>query len=233
MKPLLFVLLLGLSLGLRAQEPTGDISQECYLALGKEQLLQAFLYTEQEQTSYLKTVEDCLYESKTLQAVFDDFISTLLLSMQQNPSLQEDLSDLTVKLLHLNAAAGFAPSQHNFAAIHNSDPNSQISIVPQDYPTFMFWTRKAASQGEPRSLFNLAMRYAFGVPEINLIKDSAMAYKLLIVIDDMNKEFSGGLESIMPYVEKYKTEIETELGTDQAMDISEQAKLFDISTLDD
>lgn len=231
MKLLLFTLLVSISICSLAKTNDWEISQECHTVFTKEQLFQAFNYKNKEQTHYLEIVEKCVSESELLQEFLDNLTSTLLLNMPKDKPLKDKFADLTVKLLYLNAKVGFAPSQHNFAAIHNVDPNSKVFLVPQNYKTFMLWTRKAAAQGEPRALFNLAMRYAIGDERVNLSKDPVMAYKLLAVIAQMNDKLQGKLGPIMSHVNKYKAKIKSEIGAEKARKISKEVDDFDLSSL--
>jgi hypothetical protein len=120
-------------------------------------------------------------------------------------------------LLWVLAEAGFPNSQHNLAALHNARPGSlEQGAIRQDSQIFMYWTRQAAAQGEPRALFNLAARTARGIPEFGLAQDQAMAYKLFTEVEKINSA-TGDILGLDSPVQQEKQKLLTALGKERAL----------------
>ncbi len=110
---------------------------------------------------YYRQLEKCLPVDRVLQSKVDDtaiiFINNMEMLKEGAP--RESVSLIIEKFLLLNASVGNPSSQHNYAALHNARPGGLLSrLFKQDYAIFSYWTRRAAAQGEPRSVYNLAIR---------------------------------------------------------------------------
>ena len=67
----------------------------------------------------------------------------------------------TIAIFELLARHSHYPAQHNLAGLYNPDPTTNVfKLIGLNYEKFVYWTKIAASNGEPRSMFNLAERMA-------------------------------------------------------------------------
>jgi hypothetical protein len=134
-------------------------------------------------------------------------------SMEQRESFLRFNADL----LWILAEAGFANSQHNLAALHNARPGSlEQTAIRQDLRIFIYWTRQAAAQGEPRAMFNLAARLARGIPELGVAQDQAMAYKLFTQVEKISSATGDVLGLAAPALQE-KQKLLAALGNGQAV----------------
>lgn len=141
----------------------------CPKKIGGVQIAKTFTEGKGSQQDFIKQLKKCLPGNVGLQEQVDSAIIGLL-TVQKELSvlprnLQKSFVDFNLSVLKINAEAGFASSQHNYAAVHNAEPGSLLfRIIPVNYHIFAYWTRKAAAQREPRALFNLAVRLASKKP---------------------------------------------------------------------
>ncbi len=191
------------------------------------------------QAAYLKDLKVCVAEDAKNQNAVDSLAVGSLQVMHKLPAdYQRGAANFIMQALQLNAEAGFASSQHNLAALFNAPPRSLLSkLINQDQMKFGYWTRKAAAQGEPRALFNLAMRMDTGVPEAGIEKDPETAYKLLTILeklkdDPKNDENAKAVfEQMTPAIADEKANIAKAVGDKRAAELAADAAKFDYSTL--
>ena len=136
------------------------------------------------QRDYLVALKHCLDADPEMQAYTDEQWLMFYQGLEHDDSLtasqKEGMTRWLTLILMQNAAAGYASSQHNLAVTFNAPADSLLAkAMPQDMEKFIYWTRKAAAQKEPRALFNLSMRYLYGLPEAGVPQDTEMAYVLL------------------------------------------------------
>lgn len=108
-----------------------------------------------------------------------------------------------LKILRLCVNEGEPSCMHNYASLHNVNPESRIiNYFPVDDIKFAKWTKKAAEAGDPRSMFNLIVRISRKPApsgfEYNLEKAKAIAKKLKIKIETDYPQ----LKYMLPYIEK-------------------------------
>lgn len=180
---------------------------------------------------FLVMLERCLPGNAAMQEEIDYLAVMSLEALEALPSEHHPaLADLAVRTLRANAETGFASSQHNYAAVHNARPGSLVAqTVPQDYPTFVHWTRKAASQKEPRSLFNLAVRLAAEDPPAGMARDLPTSYVILTFLE--NTPDLGIPQAFAEHVRKLKQDLSKELGAARVRELAESSTTFDFSSL--
>jgi hypothetical protein len=173
---------------------------------------------ENQQFALLKTLKACLPDNKKLQEDVDDVVTDSLMELEKKPGkfsmeAQKSLVDFNLKALLANAQAGLPASQHNYAALHNAQPGSLLQkLVPQDYALFLYWTRKAAAQGEPRAIFNLAIRLADGDEEHHLQQDLKTAFTLFSILQVRQSRKKILPVQILDIVSKGRSNIAEKLG---------------------
>ena len=133
----------------------------------------------------------------------------------------QELSDeQRVNFLRFNAnllwvlAEGNDPTaQHNLAVLHNAQAGTlEQRAIKQSQSIFMYWTRRAASQGEPHAMFNLAMRLSRGVPAIGVVQNLPEAYKLFHHLEQINTQTGGALKHLLPAALEEKKRLTVALG---------------------
>lgn len=132
----------------------------CPSKIDIESIVAAYYAGANSQNNFLSTVRHCASPQSKLNEQIDDSTVSLFERINTfNKEDQQNLVNFNLKVLYINAQNGYAPSEHNYAALHNAEPNSTLSkLVPQDQHIFIYWTKKSATQKEPRALFNLAIR---------------------------------------------------------------------------
>lgn len=143
-----------------------------------------------------------------------------------------------MQTLEINARAGYASSQHNYAMLFNEQPGSLLTkLIKQDQMKFGLWTKMAAAQGEPRALFNLAMRMAVGLKEAGISKDLETAYILLILLEQLSSDpdlemgAKNVLNGIEPFITQTKAKISSTLGKKRTKQLAADAAGFNYTTL--
>lgn len=193
--------------------------------------VEAFNGGRQAREDFLSQLKRCLPGSEERQAEIDYVAVESLNVLESIPAeSQNSFADFIAQALLVNAEAGFASSQHNYAAIHNAAPGSVIQrTVPQDYATFIYWTRKAASQKEPRALFNLAVRLADATPPAGTTRDLATAYLILAFLQ--NLEDSALPPPAVAYVAETRKNISKQMGPARTAQLDASLASFDFSML--
>ncbi len=172
----------------------------------------------------------CLPADKKLQQEVDDLAVDALEALDTTPAKeQKATADFVMQVLLANAEAGFPSSQHNYATAHNAEPGTLMQrLVPQDYPTFLHWTRKAAAQKEPRALFNLAARLADKAPPAGMKQDLPTAYTLFAWLEHNG---AGLPQPAIAFASRTKKEIAKQLGAGEAKKLDGGVGSFDFSRL--
>lgn len=97
--------------------------------------------------------------------------------------------------------------------MYNAEPGSALAkAFKQDYGRFMYWTRRAASLGEPRALFNLAVRLAGPDALGGVQPDPATAYQAFVALEPVIDRYKPQLDGLRPVVDQAKRKLEKELG---------------------
>lgn len=183
---------------------------------------------------FLSQLKTCLPGRPDMQQEVDDLaVDSLDTLGAMARDEQKPLADFAVQAFRIDAEAGFASSQHNYAAVHNARPGSLIQrLVPQDYPTFIYWTRKAAAQKEPRALFNLAVRMADDKPPAGVARDFATAYTILTYLartyDVKGYNLPPGM---MTYIKQGRAKLARKLGRKEVRKLTTNVSTFDFSKL--
>lgn len=192
------------------------------------------------QNMYLKELKTCLPHNADLQEQVDDTIIKALDEIDRFPEYRQAYYvNFFAEILKANAEAGYASSQHNYAGLYNAPPGSLLSkLIPQNYQTYMCWTKKAAAQKEPRALFNLAVRLAAKnaiIPGITY--DPKTAYIILRYLQqtypDDSANQSAQLAILMDAVNSMlMPQIKEQLGETQTKDLDTEIKQFDFKKFD-
>ena len=104
-------------------------------------------------------------------------------------------------------------------------------MIGNDYKKFVYWTKIAASNGDPRSIFNLAVRMA-SIPDksVEVIKsDYEMAYILHYVILLESKKYH--IDYLLPFVNKGITKLEKRFDDRKKEELIKIASTFNLKTL--
>lgn len=207
------------------------LASPCSDPISPETWFKAFAAGRQAQDDFLSQLKQCLPDSQDTQEEIDYLAIESLDLLESIPAESQDsLADFIARALLANAEAGFAPSQHNYASIHNAAPGSLIQrAVPQDYATFIHWTRKAASQKEPRALFNLAVRLADETPPPGVTQDLPTAYVILAFL--RNLKDSGLPPPAVAYASEARRKISKQLGPTRTRQLDASLASFDFSSL--
>lgn len=193
--------------------------------------VEAFNGGQQAQQDFMSQLKRCLPDSKDMQEGIDYLAVESLHALESIPAERQDsFAAFIVQALLINAETGFPSSQHNYASVHNAAPGSLVQrIVPQDYATFIYWTRKAASQKEPRALFNLAVRLADETPPAEVARDLPTAYVILAFLENLKD--SGLPPEVTAYAGETKKTISKQLGPKRTRQLDASFASFDFSTL--
>lgn len=211
--------------------PVALFAEPCPAYIPAETWSQA-LEDRDAQGELVAQLKDCLAADKKLQQEIDDLAVDALDALATTPEKeQKPTAEFVTQVLQINAEAGFPASQHNYAAVHNAEPGTLLQrLVPQDYPTFLHWTRKAAAQKEPRALFNLAVRLADQSPPAGMKQDIPAAYTIFAWLE----RNAGGLPPpAVAYAGKTRAQLAKQLGPAQAKKLDAGVKSFDFSKLGD
>lgn len=218
-------LLVGLSI------PGMLLASPCPDKISFDAWVEAFNGGQQAQQDFLSQLKRCLPGSGGMQEDVDYLAVESLHALESIPAESQDsFADFIVQALLVNAEAGFPSSQHNYASVHNAAPGSAVQrAVPQDYATFIYWTRKAASQKEPRALFNLAARLADKTPPAGMTQDLPTAYVILAFLEHLNG--SGLPPEVAAYAVETRKRISHQLGAKRTRQLDASFASFNFSTL--
>lgn len=187
------------------------------------------------QNEYLKKLKECVRSNNKNQDKLDEKMVNALTAMDLPNFPENDRKNLlpfVIKMLKVNAEAGNPSSQHNLAAIYNAKPGSPLyKLIGVNYKLFIKWTKAAASQGEPRSLFNLAVRMSSDEPVEGVNKDFKTAYILFKILKRMNSRYPHSLEVIMPEVNKEIKKISSSFDKKQLKLLDSKSWNFDFKVL--
>jgi hypothetical protein len=184
------------------------LASVCLEKPGLEGVIKIYGSGLQARAKWLDEIGSCVALTPNLASYFDNIANLGLLSADIGNWSSDDASRASyirfnADLLLVLAKNGYANSQHNIAALHNARPGSAAAkAIKQDQEIFIYWTRKAAAQGEPRAIFNLGARIARGVPSLGIAQDNDLAFKLLAHLTKMNVDTKGALEELMPAVQQ-------------------------------
>lgn len=195
--------------------------------------VKAFTADQKSQNAFIKQLKTCLPTNTTLQRQTDDFVVDSLAIVNRFPKKDQQLVvDFNLKVLKVNAEAGFASSQHNYAAVYNARPGSLLQkLIPQNYCTFIYWTRKAAAQKEPRALFNLAVRLAAKKPVPYVKHDPQTAYIIFNYLQQYYATNPQLPKQMSKYITKIKAELLQQLGKKEAKKLDAQSMHFNFASL--
>lgn len=116
-------------------------------------------------------------------------------------------------LLWVLAEGNDPTAQHNLAVLHNAQAGTFAQrAIKQDQSIFMYWTRRAASQGEPQAIFNLAMRLSRGAPAIGVAQNLPEAYTLFHHLEQINSQSGGAIQHLLPAALEEKKRLTAALG---------------------
>lgn len=175
---------------------------DCNQVTAKKQWVEMLKHDTSAQNNYYKDLETCLNGNEEYQDLISQYsVATLDFTETKLTESHKLFITHIERSLLLSAQAGHAPSMHNYAALFNAQPGSKLSAnLPQNYKTFMTWTIKAARKAEPRSIFNLAMRLTYGVPEEGYPANPYTAYQLLAFLENNKPSSSTTMEQKLQYL---------------------------------
>lgn len=204
--------------------PGADLSISTWVQLGGEPAA--------SRTEYLAKLESCVSKKPALADEVDYSAVEALYALDAMPEeSRARLAAFIGDVLRLNAKVGNASSQHNLAAMYNARPGSTVaSVFKQDYGSFLYWTRMAAAQEEPRALFNLANRLAADDASGSVESDPATAYLVFLVLRPLMGQ-NPGLAELRPIVDNMMQELENKLGDEQVAELKKGAGSFKLSLL--
>ncbi len=182
---------------------------------------------------YLAKLGSCVLKMPELRARVDYVAVDALEALDAVPEGSRGRwTEFVADVLRLNANAGEAASQHNLAGMYNAKPGSELAVAfKQDYGRFIYWTRRAASQGEPRALFNLAVRLAGDGASGGVQPDPALAYQVFLALDPMIVRYKPQLDQLRPWVESAKQKLEKKLGEERTRDLRTSASTLSLAAL--
>lgn len=218
---------------------TTVFAARCAVEISPETWVKKVGAEQREQAQYLAALKNCLSANEENQGAIDAFALQTLSLLDKFPAdRQAKVANFTKKALELNANTGYASSQHNLACLYNDRPGSLLAkFIKQDQMKFGYWTKMAASQSEPRAVFNLAMRMAVGIKEASIERDLETAYKLLVLLErlspnsDLGKYEMEVFREMKPFIAHTKASIEGKLGKKRAKRIAEKTTDFSYATL--
>jgi hypothetical protein len=188
-------------------------------------------------SDYFATVKACVANSAAYRSALDTAAVGFMVSyrlVRVAPSLRQAWRDFVAQILLINAEAGFASSQHNYAVLHNAaagDPMRQY--VEQSYQTFMLWSCRAAEQKYPRAIFNVALRAAEDAAEDKIpyvVQNPRIAYHLLKRAL-ANCRIYPELANTRPFVESALKRVKQRLTPREIKQLDRERDTFDFSTL--
>lgn len=208
-------------------------AKKCAIELSVDNWLRSFDTDPHLQQPMLDRLASCLPQDPAARELVD-YLATR--SLDAADVLEEDARvsfvEYNVEVLHLNALAGHPSSQHNYAVVHNAEPGTLIyQIVPQDQKVFVYWTRKAASQGEPRAVFNLAARMGRDNPPQGIDYNPALAYTLLALLKDTYEHDPSFPKDMMEFIVAEVMRLADVIDTGQRDDAARALKKFDFAML--
>lgn len=185
---------------------------------------------------YLRLLKECATGRADVQQAAEDLMVSALQALDQvADQVQMTRQDLAVHVketLWVVADSGLPSAQHNYAALHNVDPNGPLAdLFPVDQATFLKWTRKAAAGKEPRAMFNLAMRL---LPSANapLPADLPLAYILLRQIADEVPDPTRLHQTFGPVLDEQLDAVRSQLGAETVAQLDARRTSFDFRSLD-
>lgn len=201
----------------------------CDQQLTPMMIAHAFAAGTSEQNKFLNQLKPCLAHDKNLQKQADNVIDEFLQNIQQlPPSDQQPFVNYILQILKANAESGYAPSQQGYAVVHNARPGSLIQkIVPQNYDTFIYWTRKAAAQAYPNALFNLAMRMSSKNKVTGVKYDPQTAYILLSYLQNT----FVSVNEVTNVIKQAKDQLAKQLGKMETQLLDKESQHYDFSKL--
>lgn len=202
----------------------------------------SFLKSLENMDSYLEEVKLCLkdehpeYKSKTIDKAASLIIAIDSGAFKDDPDSEKAYFEKGKTLLKTMADLEEPVSQHNYATLHNGQQGKRIFHLTGYQPQiFAKWTKRAASNYEPRSMFNLAVRLVNNKSEEDgFPKNLRVAYTLFLLLDLLiEKLYQKQLGHLKPIYEPMKKKIEEELSKWRIEEIKENFRQFDFKSLRD
>lgn len=167
----------------------------------------------EEREQEYDALKSCIIEKPGLQSVLDKMAVKALGALDDvSGNSRQVLADLAKRSFMINAEIGYPSSQHNLANLYNYDPKSPHKVYFEyNEEKFAYWTRKAASNAEPRSLFNMAVRLASDEPVVGFPQDKELASVLFMLFDDFVEVYPDDLSHLKPYSDRFKSDLRRDL----------------------
>lgn len=186
---------------------------------------------------YLNYIKPCVEADVSFQKRVDALAMSFLAGLMDKLQTNEErfkLVELTQGVILLSASEGLPLAQEHVAWTYNVGDSFEFSeFFPKNEEKFIYWTKKAAAQKQPNSMFNLAMRLG-ATDQVSpyLKRNYEVAYVLLKDIEDMSN--SAMTEDYMyrqSFVLSYLKRIEDSLGIGKTAELEASRHKFDYQTL--
>ncbi len=184
----------------------------------------------------LSKVQECANKNAEQRDKLD-FGAIEMLTILDNGELDkayrtQKLVHSIISVLEFSAKAGSHSAQHNLASIYNSDPSAEVyKLIKNDHKKFVYWTRQAASNGDPRSMLNLASRMiginGKGVEGIPV--DYEKALKLLMAIIVVGKQYD--ISYLMPTIQAEMSKLKNHMDEKRMRELIKEMKSFNLKQL--
>lgn len=190
---------------------------------------------QRDEATYLGMLKRCVaghqdrqYAANAMSVIFLDSLGELADKLKVS---RQDAAVFIRDTVRVSAEAGYAPAQHNYAALYNVDPKGPTAdVYPVDMDAFLYWTKKAAARKEPRAMFNLAMRL---IPNDRspLPADPATAY---ILLRQIQQDVPAGTiaQVFGPVLDEQLAIVRAHLGETQAAAAEARRAGFDFMALE-
>ncbi len=184
----------------------------------------------------LNSLEECVHKSNKLRNKLDFTAIEMVMRLDKGEMdaayrTQSKVQDL-ISIFELCAHADSKSAQHNLATLYNSNPSGHIfKLIGKHHDKFVYWTRQAAANGDPRSIFNLAVRMA--TTPNNSVKgipiDHELAYKSFMAIAIIGQKID--ISYLMPMIKREVAKLRNKIGDKRTRELLNEMNTFDLRQL--
>ncbi len=184
----------------------------------------------------LNNLQECVHKSDVVRDKLDFTAIEMVMrldngEMDKAYRTQSKVQDL-ISIFELCANAGSKSAQHNLATLYNSNPTGHIfKLIGKNHDQFVYWTRQAAANGDPRSIFNLAVRMA--TTPGNSVKgipiDHELAYKSFMAIAIIGQKTD--ISYLMPMIKREVAKLRSKISDKRTRELLNEMNTFDLKQL--
>jgi len=184
----------------------------------------------------LNNLQKCVHKNNVVRDKLDFTAIEMVMrldngEMDKAYRTQSKVQDL-ISIFELCAHAGSKSAQHNLATLYNSNSSGHIfKLMGKNHEKFVYWTRQAAANGDPRSIFNLAVRMAT-TPE-NSVKgipiDHELAYKSFMAIAIIGQKTDIGYLILM--IKREVAKLRNKIGDKRMRELLNEINTFELKQL--